>query len=171
MYKSIDFLRKHYSKVSWYDIFYGLSKNFVVIESVSEYASKCLEKDDVNDNVLEIAINKGNKELIMDCTKSLISFEGDIYKYNMKLAELKWKYCSIKEALEEATDNKTLFDKVNLIYSDFNYPSDMRSFISYLPTNDGYNPKNHSKGENEKRLIKNMNEYLNKIRIILDNEN
>lgn len=171
MYKHVDFLNKYYSKVSWYDIYYGLIHNFLAVESVSEYARKCLEKDDINDNELELAINEGDEELIMERVKKLISFEDDVYMSNMILAELKWKYCSIKEALEKSDDNKTLFNKINLIYSDFNYPLDMESFISYLPTNDGYNPQKHSREENESRLKKNIKVYLDNVKEILDCQN
>lgn len=47
-----------------------------------------------------------------------------------------------------------------MIYADFDYPEDMEEFISYMPIKDDYNPTEHTKEENEKRILKKVYDFL-----------
>lgn len=46
------------------------------------------------------------------------------------------------------------------IYTDFDYPAEMDSFIKYMPPTDGYDPSLNSYTENINRLMKNWENYL-----------
>ena len=63
--------------------------------------------------------------------------------------------------LRESEKNiSKLFEKINLIYEVFDYPFDMESFISYMPTDDDYIPKEHTQEENEKRLLSRLDSFI-----------
>ncbi|MGZ8309811.1 MAG: DUF2247 family protein [Rhodoplanes sp.] len=49
----------------------------------------------------------------------------------------KWRLISLIWAIENVVhDRRDLFDEVNMIWADFNYPSDMKHLISFLPADD-----------------------------------
>jgi len=54
---------------------------------------------------------------------------------------------------------------VEELYADFNYPVEMRSFVRYMPTEDGYEPQAHSHEENIARLFKEWESYLQCCRV------
>jgi hypothetical protein len=47
-----------------------------------------------------------------------------------------------------------------LVYADFEYPHEIASFVRFMPTTDGYDPRQFSKPENEKRLFDLWQKYL-----------
>ena len=49
---------------------------------------------------------------------------------------------------------------MDVIYADFDYPEDMEKFISYMPIKDDYNPTEHTREENEKRILKKVYDFL-----------
>ncbi len=53
-------------------------------------------------------------------------------------------------------------DEVESIYTDFDYPAEIESFIKYIPPTDGYDPSLYSYAENINRLMKNWEIYLQK---------
>lgn len=163
MYKSIILFKRYNLKITWYDIYYGIKKNFIVYESISEYAIECLEKGDNSEIIVDLAIENNDKEAIIANVKKLICFDKEVFGKNMNLSELKWRYCSLKEVIDSFKSYEDLFSKINIIYEDFNYPNDMVNCISYLPPTDGYNPKAHSITENNVHLLKNIKVYLNSL--------
>ena len=46
------------------------------------------------------------------------------------------------------------------IYADFDYPSELESFVRYMPVTDKYNPKAHSATENHARLMSKWKAFL-----------
>ncbi|MFH4113778.1 DUF2247 family protein, partial [Acinetobacter baumannii] len=53
-------------------------------------------------------------------------------------------------------------DEVESIYTDFDYPAEIESFIKYIPPTDGYDPSIHSHTENINHLMSNWEKYLQK---------
>jgi len=50
--------------------------------------------------------------------------------------------------------------EVEELYADFGYPDAIGDFVRFLPPNDGYHPELHTKDENERRLFRHWEEYL-----------
>ena len=77
-----------------------------------------------------------------------------------KATSIKWQYCIIKSLLNEKLSFEELSSKLDVIYADFDYPEDMEKFISYMPIKDDYNPTEHTREENEKRILKKVYDFL-----------
>ena len=61
----------------------------------------------------------------------------------------------------ETTEDKIfLLENVAQVYSDFDYPEEMESFIYYMEPKDDYDPTAHNKDGNIDRLISNLDEFL-----------
>lgn len=78
----------------------------------------------------------------------------------MATAKNKIRIAIIANLRESEKNISKLFEKINLIYEVFDYPFDMESFISYMPTDDDYIPKEHTQEENEKRLLSRLDSFI-----------
>jgi len=76
-------------------------------------------------------------------------------------AKDKWLYLNLLWLFENKANFSDPLSEVEKIYADFDYPSNIEGFVRYMPVVDGYNPKKHSKNENEERLFKQWEKYLN----------
>ena len=81
-------------------------------------------------------------------------------KKQMATAKNKIRIAIIANLRESEKNISKLFEKINLIYEVFDYPFDMESFISYMPTDDDYIPKEHTQEENEKRLLSRLDSFI-----------
>lgn len=57
-------------------------------------------------------------------------------------------------------DYDALLENIANLYSDFNYPDDMKGFIYYLEPDDGYDPSKYTRSENIERLINRLDSFL-----------
>ena len=78
----------------------------------------------------------------------------------MEIAKNKIRIAIIANLREHEKNINKLFEEVNLIYEVFDYPFDMESFISYMPTNDDYIPNEHTQEENERRLLNKLDLFI-----------
>jgi hypothetical protein len=52
-----------------------------------------------------------------------------------------WRNIALKWALVNFSENdRDLFDEIDTIYADFNYPEDMKNIVSYMPGDDYSSP-------------------------------
>ncbi|WP_373369455.1 DUF2247 family protein [Acinetobacter seifertii] len=74
----------------------------------------------------------------------------------------KWLYVILSWLWLNRESFEDPLDEVESIYTDFDCPAEMDSFIKYMPPADGYNPLLYSYAENINRLMKNWESYLQK---------
>ncbi len=58
--------------------------------------------------------------------------------------------------------------EVENIYADFSFPSEIESFVRYMPVSDGYNSLAHTKEENINRLMNHWMGYLDRNSLIFN---
>ncbi len=143
---------------TWYDIYFGIVNDFLELESVREYAIRYLEANaDYTEEMMELLWSNDDRSSTIQIMKQIIDKEDDIQS---SVASVKWQYSIIKSLLYQRLSFEELSSKLDGIYADFNYPQDMEEFVSYMPTKDDYNPTEHTKGENEKRILKKVDSFL-----------
>ncbi len=79
-------------------------------------------------------------------------------------AEKKWLYLVLLWVFENRHELDDPLGVVETVYADFGYPRELDGFIRYMPVEGDYDPLQHSKDENERRLIENWNRYLTEAR-------
>lgn len=145
---------------TWNDIYFGLKNKFLELESVREYAVRCLESsNEYSEEITELALINDDILNVMEIIEKII---GKEHNTQNELTSIKWQYCIIKSLLNERLDFEELSSKLDVIYADFHYPEDMEEFISYMPIKDNYNPTEHTKEENEKRILRKVYDFLEK---------
>ncbi|MGG5735664.1 MULTISPECIES: DUF2247 family protein [Bacillus cereus group] len=80
--------------------------------------------------------------------------------WNSEIEQRKWKYSILMSMREKNNDYDTLLENVANLYSDFNYPEDMKGFIYYLEPDEGYDSSKYTKNENIRRLIDKLDSFL-----------
>lgn len=145
---------------TWNDIYFGIKNKFLDLESVREYAMRCLELNDVYcQAVAELAWPNND---ILSVTESIEKILDENHDLNGDVASIKWQYCIVKTLVKETMNFEDLSSRLDEVYADFDYPEDMEEFISYMPIKDGYNPMAHAKEENIKRILKKIDVFLEK---------
>jgi hypothetical protein len=75
----------------------------------------------------------------------------------------KWLYIVLSYIYENISDPVKALDKVEEIYTDFNYPKEIEGFVKFMPETDAlYNPAAHSSEVNLKKMLTEWKNYLEK---------
>ena len=74
--------------------------------------------------------------------------------------EKKWLYLVLRWLFENRHLVPDVFAIVEELFSDFDYPQEMATFVGFMPPTDGYEPSKHSKAENVDRMFNNWQKYL-----------
>jgi len=72
----------------------------------------------------------------------------------------KWCYAILSEMAKNIKNDEELLYKIEGVYADFNYPSDMDGFIYYMPIKDSSVNQNLSPSEARKKLIESFKKFL-----------
>ena len=146
--------------LDWYIIYYGIKHNLLGIESAREYVFKKIEeKEALSDEELELAWKVNDSLEVLEKIEKIPNIQLNSEK-QMEIAKNKIRIAIIANLRECEKNISKLFEEVNLIYEVFDYPLDMESFISYMPTNDDYIPNEHTQEENERRLLSKLDLFI-----------
>ena len=72
----------------------------------------------------------------------------------------KWLYLILRWLFENREQFSDPLAMVEDIFCDFGHPLEIAKFIRYMPVTDNYDPRQHSKAENEERMFNHWREYL-----------
>jgi len=146
--------------INWNVLYCGISKELISPDSAIEYANRLIENNPEEDNpyIIELLIiETADKDDILQLISKIISDKNPIQDYSMLIL----RYAILLNIKRTTRGNKKLLSAIEQVYSDFDYPSDMESFISYMPVQDeNYDTSMHTQKENEQRLIDNFNEFI-----------
>lgn len=145
---------------TWNDIYFGIKNKLLGVESVREYAIKCLEvNDEYSQEITDLAWPNDD---VLDVIKMIEKILEKEKHTQICECSIKWQYCIIKNLLNDKLSFEGLTSKLDEIYADFDYPEDMEEFISYMPVKDEYKPIEHSREENKKRILDKIDIFLAK---------
>lgn len=159
---NLNIFDKYNINITWSDVYYGVDKNLLDLNCVSEYAVRCLETE-TNDSqeIIDLAWESGDRLYLLETMADIIHRESQLEAHQFQ-SVIKWQYCIIKNLKDVQKNFIELSNSLDEIYADFDYPEDMEEFVSYMPIKDGYKPKEHSKEENIQRKINKIDEFLDK---------
>lgn len=154
----------YYKYLSWLDIYIGVKNQKLNKKMAINFAEYLIEynKCDI-DLLIEFFIDDNIRvEEILNIIKSLINNEL-ITKDSKSIDKL--RYILLIEARELFNNNNELLEKIEDIYSSFNYPEDMIDFIYYMPNNK--NITFNSPDEYTLYTIKLFDDYLVNLKIMI----
>lgn len=146
--------------LDWYIIYYGIKNNLLCTESAQEYVFRKLERDEtISEEELELAWKINDPLEVLEKIEKFPDIQLDSTKQRTN-AKNKIRIAIIANLRKRETNISKLFEEINLIYEIFDYPADMECFVSYMPPDDGYIPNEHTKEENESRLLRKLDCFI-----------
>lgn len=145
--------------LSWCDIKWGYENNLLT-SNTNKKAENSLLTENYTNTELELSFLIPSES--NDITPLLMNYVLTLKKMNMRTLVKKWLYVILSWLWANRESFEDPLDEVENIYTDFDCPAEMDSFIKYMPPTDGYDPSLYSYAENINRLMKNWESYLQK---------
>ncbi|PJF02388.1 DUF2247 family protein [Acinetobacter seifertii] len=144
--------------LSWCDIKWGYENNLITSELPIKKAENIVLTEIYTKAELELSF------LIPNQSNDIFPFLNELCSETNKdsMIREKWLYILLSWLWINRANFEDPLDEVESIYTDFDYPAEIDSFIKYMPPNDGDNPSLYSYAENINRLMKNWENYLQK---------
>lgn len=144
--------------IDWDVLYYGIENDIIVPENAIDYTSVYLEnkQDEDNPNIINLLI-------LEDSSKNNVLNLLKIIKQNKtpdSFCKRILRYIILDYARNNSSNTNALLEFAEEVYASFDYPDEMSSFITYMPTTDGYNPSLHTEEENFNRLIHNFESFM-----------
>ena len=144
--------------LTWTDVAWGFQNGWLQADAVVTYAvEKLAEGDEADAAEVELAgLMPAELARVPALLDEVVKSKGADYS----TAKANWLYLVLAWVFENRNDSDDPLGLVEEIYADFNYPSEIRNFVRYMPPEDGYEAKAHAHKENLNRLFREWESYL-----------
>lgn len=116
---------------TWQELDYGLNSNLLTEQDIITYAVQILSENiEQYDLILSLAIAKED-----EVNELLLKLEKEEKRQNRNEIEDKWIFSIIYYAFYN--DKTHLYEIIDDIYSEFDYPEQIKNLIVYMPCDDG----------------------------------
>jgi hypothetical protein len=119
--------------LSWSDLLYGLEQNYVDEKEISDYICCSLTITHPKE-AYEIAVTPiENQHLIHQLLSTLASQS----KEKTTNTTEPWLFLSLSFLFDNKHLYNNIYEELEILYSDFNYPEELAPLIRYMPPSDG----------------------------------
>lgn len=154
-----DFIDKS-AHLSWCDVKWGYENNLITSDVPIKKAEKNVLTGSYTNPELELSlVIPGEVNQMAPFLKKLCS---EFEQKDDLTTKKKWLFIVLSWLWINRNSFKDPLAEVEIIYADFDYPSEIEGFIKYMPPSDGYDPSTHSQMENINHLMGKWKNYLEK---------
>ncbi len=144
--------------LSWCDVKWGYENNFITSEVPIKKAENNVLTGSYTNSELELSfIISSEANHVAPLLKELCS---ESEQKDELIIKGKWLFIVLSWLWHNRDKFEDPLAEVEIIYADFDYPSEIESFIKYMPPSDGYDPSIHSQVENVNHLMDKWKSYL-----------
>lgn len=116
---------------SWQELRYGLNRKYITENDIVSYAMQILAEDITQyDLILELSIADGDEVEELLCRL----IENEVQQ-NLDKIESKWVISIIY--LAYTCERNHLYEIIDDVYTEFDYPEEIKNLIGYMPCEDG----------------------------------
>lgn len=144
--------------LTWGDVVWAYHRNILSWKDLVSFADFKLSSGYFNDKEMEISLL--GKDRIAEISAAADSLAG-LNEDRERTAKNKWLYLSLAWLFENKEHMDDPLSVVEGIYTDFDYPPDIQSFVRYMPATDDYDPRDHTAEQNSERLMGLFEAFLN----------
>lgn len=121
--------------LTWSDISWSYRMNIIDSEYVEHFVNNLLNSgDDTNFNLsIYFDVTEGSKYDVTNKMDNLFKLLSESQKDTISR---RWVYIVLKYIYITRNSYENPFQLIDEIYADFDYPTDIESFISYMPINE-----------------------------------
>lgn len=145
--------------LSWSDLTWGYHKNILTWKDLVSFANLKVSSGNFDDKELEMSFL--GKESIAEISAAADSL-AQLNEETEEVAKSKWLYLSLAWLFENKGHVNDPLSVIEDIYADFDYPPEMQTFVRYMPPTDGYDPRNYTAEENNERLMRLFEQFLDR---------
>ena len=158
-----DFIDENF-QLSWCDVKWGYENNFITSEVPIKKAEKNVLTGSYTNSELELSfVIPGESNYVAPFLKELCT---EFDQENNSTTKQKWLLIILTWLWNNRNNFEDPLSEVEIIYADFDYPSEIEGFIKYMPPSDGYDPSTQSEMENINHLMGKWKNYLEKGSIV-----
>ncbi len=156
----IDIFNNIKISLDWYVVYHGIKENLLDLQVAREFVLRKMERnEEVSDEELELSWESKSQLDVLETIEKISNLQLDDAE-KMKIAKNKIRIAIVVNLRNCEVNSSRLFQKMDMVYADFDYPEDMESFISYMPVKDNYIAAEHTQEENEHRLLNNLDLFI-----------
>jgi hypothetical protein len=147
------------NSLTWREALWGYEHQWIDASCLTELAVRCISSESKSHPAaVELAgMLKDETAGAGDLVKTLADAELVVPEKNLRK---KWLYLILRWLFENREGFSDPLAVVEDIFCDFGHPLEIAPFIRYMPVTDDYDPRQHSKAENEERMLQHWREYL-----------
>lgn len=154
-------------EIDWYSLYYGVKNDILNVNTIVDYATRKVEQGKNSVEELDILIETYNKAELIEQVEKIIDFKA---MDAMIKGKEKVRIAILANLRKKKLDLEIFFQEIENVYADFGYPSDMESFISYMPASSELR-LNCSKIENQMDMLEKFDCFIqNKIKELMVND-
>jgi hypothetical protein len=143
--------------LNWADLMWAYERALLTWKDLVRVASESVAKGSTD--ILEYQLSCVDKESVWK-VRDLANELSKAQSATGVDSEKKWLFLELSWAYENRKNIPDPLGLVEEIYADFGYPSEIESFVRYMPVVDGYDPVSHTLEENNRRLFENWRRFL-----------
>lgn len=154
----------------WDMCYVGFSRGFVSPDEVIQWAASWwAEKEARGSPALTrlVICDASDKKTVESCLREFMgTLDGTPApgSARMQAAVRKWRYIFLCNCQQRSSAQQDLFECVEQVYADFDYPQDMSSLVLYMGPSDGFDPRAHTAEECRQRLALLITEFIQRER-------
>lgn len=148
-------------KITWAEVLWGIEHQWADWTCAVALATARLADGDVETKeLIELAgISAREWRDAHDLVQKLASAEQAESPATEESPKV-WLFLILQWLYEQRDQYADPLTEVEELYADFGYPPEIESFVRYMPSSGGYDPKKHSAAENQSRMIRAWESYL-----------
>jgi hypothetical protein len=141
----------------WSDVVWAYHRNILTWKDLVAFADSKVLSGDFDPYEMEISLlGKDNITSIAELAETLAKRDNE----RLEDTRNKWLFILLSWIFENRNNLDDPLALVEDVYADFDYPTEIQSFVRYMPATDGYDPRKHTSEENKARMMRKFEEFL-----------
>lgn len=148
-------------KIDWYMVYWGIKHKILSLDVAQDYACKRVEiENGISEEELELSWKSEDFLEVLDTIEKIPDFRC-CNEEKLNRAKYMVRIAIIIYLRKTELDIVTLVEKIDMAYADFDYPTDMEKFISYMPIDDKDIQAKHTIDESRSYLLEKLDLFIN----------
>lgn len=162
MYKTAIFYENNIH-LDWFILYFCIENDLLNPNTVDEYLTQKINSGYIlSENESNILLlDDLSKEKVLNAIKKIPDLSKN-FDENILIAKEKTKFAIISYLRKYENNLSILFEKIDNLYADLDYPEDMENFVSYMPINENISKNFQTHKDFELNILKNIDTFLGK---------
>ena len=147
--------------LDWFIIYFCIENDFFNPNVIDEYLMQKIDTGNIlsNDESSLLLLDRSNKETVLNALNKFSELSKN-FDENILIAKEKTKFAIISYLRKHENNLSILFDEIDNLYANLDYPEDMENFVSYMPIDENISKNFQNNKDFELNILKNIDMFL-----------